>query len=180
MPSFKSFTTKHFTARTLPFPSPTRYFPFQTAPSLAALTVQLPIAGRSIQSTNLHHQTSQFSSFCPLNAANMAQPTVRSVYEPKDMRFRYLGNTGLQVSVFSLGGWLTYGGTQKGSIVKEILQTAWNSGIVSLHRSFFHLSSSSQLAWLGVGKLSLTHSHFITTIANLRHRRDLRQRRLRG
>lgn len=63
----------------------------------------------------------------------MAQPTptVRSAYEPKDMKFRYLGNTGLKVSVFSLGGWLTYGGTQKGSIVKEILQTAWDNGIVS-------------------------------------------------
>lgn len=62
----------------------------------------------------------------------MAQPTVRSAYDPKDMKFRYLGNTGLKVSVFSLGGWLTYGGTQKGSVVKEILQTAWDSGIVSL------------------------------------------------
>lgn len=61
----------------------------------------------------------------------MAQPTVRSAYDPKNMKFRYLGPTGLQVSLFSLGGWLTYGGTQKGSIVKEILQTAWDHGIVS-------------------------------------------------
>lgn len=59
----------------------------------------------------------------------MAQPIVRSAYDPKNMKFRYLGPTGLQVSVFSLGGWLTYGGTQKGSIVKEILQTAWDHGI---------------------------------------------------
>lgn len=61
----------------------------------------------------------------------MATPVVRSAYEPKDMKFRYLGNTGLKVSVFSLGGWLTYGGTQKGSIVKDILQAAWDNGIVS-------------------------------------------------
>ncbi|KKY29672.1 putative voltage-gated potassium channel beta-2 subunit [Diaporthe ampelina] len=59
----------------------------------------------------------------------MAQPIVRSAYDPKNMKFRYLGPTGLQVSVFSLGGWLTYGGTQKGSIVKEILQAAWDHGI---------------------------------------------------
>ncbi|POS70108.1 voltage-gated potassium channel subunit beta-3 [Diaporthe helianthi] len=59
----------------------------------------------------------------------MAQPTVRSAYDPKNMKFRYLGPTGLQVSLFSLGGWLTYGGTQKGSIVKEIMQTAWDHGI---------------------------------------------------
>lgn len=62
----------------------------------------------------------------------MSQPTVRSAYEPKNMKFNYLGNTGLQVSALSLGGWLTYGGTQKGSIVKDIMQAAWENGIVSL------------------------------------------------
>jgi hypothetical protein len=47
---------------------------------------------------------------------------VRTAYEPKNMIFRHLGPTGLKVSIFSLGGWLTYGGTQKGDIVKECLQ----------------------------------------------------------
>lgn len=61
---------------------------------------------------------------------------VPTAYEPKGMKFRYLGNTGLQVSVFSLGGWLTYGGTQKGSIVKEILKTAWDHGIVGFCDTF--------------------------------------------
>lgn len=54
---------------------------------------------------------------------------VQSSFDPKDMIFRHLGPTGLKVSVLSLGGWLTYGGTQKGSIVKECLETAWNQGI---------------------------------------------------
>ena len=54
---------------------------------------------------------------------------VRSAFDPKDMKFRHLGPTGLQVSLFSLGGWLTYGGTQKGNIVKECLQAAWDNGI---------------------------------------------------
>jgi hypothetical protein len=40
---------------------------------------------------------------------------VRSAFDPKDMVFRHLGPTGLKVSLLSLGGWLTYGGTQKGS-----------------------------------------------------------------
>jgi len=40
-----------------------------------------------------------------------------------------LGPTGLKVSVFSLGGWLTYGGTVKGNPVKDCLEAAWNSGI---------------------------------------------------
>ncbi|KAF2396434.1 Aldo/keto reductase [Trichodelitschia bisporula] len=54
---------------------------------------------------------------------------VRSAYDPKNMVFRHLGPTGLKVSIFSLGGWLTYGGTQKGSIVKDCLQAAWDNGI---------------------------------------------------
>lgn len=54
---------------------------------------------------------------------------VESKFDPKDMIFRHLGPTGLKVSVLSLGGWLTYGGTQKGSIVKDCMQTAWNHGI---------------------------------------------------
>ncbi|KIV93336.1 hypothetical protein, variant 2 [Exophiala mesophila] len=54
---------------------------------------------------------------------------VKTAFDPKDMVFRHLGPTGLKVSVFSLGGWLTYGGTQKGKIVKEIMQTAWDHGV---------------------------------------------------
>jgi len=61
----------------------------------------------------------------------MSHPTLRSAYDPKDMKFRHLGPTGLKVSVLSLGGWLTFGATQKGSIVKDILQAAWDHGIVS-------------------------------------------------
>lgn len=55
--------------------------------------------------------------------------SVRSAYDPKNMVFRHLGPSGLKVSLFSLGGWLTYGGTQKGSIVKDCLQAAWDNGI---------------------------------------------------
>ncbi|KAF2860130.1 voltage-gated potassium channel subunit beta-1 [Piedraia hortae CBS 480.64] len=54
---------------------------------------------------------------------------VESKFDPKDMIFRHLGPTGLKVSVLSLGGWLTYGGTQKGSIVKDCLESAWSHGI---------------------------------------------------
>ncbi|KAF2739330.1 voltage-gated potassium channel subunit beta-1 channel subunit beta-1 [Polyplosphaeria fusca] len=54
---------------------------------------------------------------------------VESKFAPHDMEFRRLGPAGLKVSVFSLGGWLTYGGTQKGSIVKDCMQAAWDNGI---------------------------------------------------
>lgn len=70
---------------------------------------------------------------------------VPTSYDPKGMQFRYLGNTGLQVSLFSLGGWLTYGGTQKGEIVKEILQTAWDHGIVSFDQQERHPRRASRL-----------------------------------
>ena len=30
---------------------------------------------------------------------------------------------------FLAGGWLTYGGTQKGNIVKDCLQAAWDHGV---------------------------------------------------
>ncbi|KAL5533597.1 hypothetical protein ACEPAG_57 [Sanghuangporus baumii] len=50
-------------------------------------------------------------------------------YDPKGMPFRRLGPSGLRVPVFSLGGWLTFGGTVKGDPVKEIIKTAYENGI---------------------------------------------------
>jgi len=53
-------------------------------------------------------------------------------FEPKDMLFRYLGNTGLKVSVLGLGGWLTYGsddGVKEVEQTAACLQEAWDHGI---------------------------------------------------
>ncbi|EJC98624.1 voltage-gated potassium channel beta-2 subunit [Fomitiporia mediterranea MF3/22] len=50
-------------------------------------------------------------------------------YDPKNMIFRRLGPSGLRVPVFSLGGWLTIGGTVKGDPVKDIIKTAFEHGI---------------------------------------------------
>lgn len=44
------------------------------------------------------------------------------------MQFRRLGVSGLRVPVFSLGGWLTFGGTVKGDPVKEIVKVAFENG----------------------------------------------------
>lgn len=49
------------------------------------------------------------------------------------MIYKNLGRTGLKVSIFSLGGWLTYGGTVKGDPVKEIMKIAYESGINTLY-----------------------------------------------
>lgn len=50
-------------------------------------------------------------------------------YDPKGMPFRRLGPSGLRVPVFSLGGWLTLGGTVQGDPVKEIIKVAFENGI---------------------------------------------------
>ncbi|KAF1986751.1 Aldo/keto reductase [Aulographum hederae CBS 113979] len=75
----------------------------------------------------------------------MAAPAVRSMFDPKDMMFRHLGPTGLKVSVLSLGGWLTYGGTQKGSIVKDCLQAAWDHGINFFDTAETYASGQSEI-----------------------------------
>jgi voltage-dependent potassium channel beta subunit len=45
------------------------------------------------------------------------------------MPFRRLGPSGLRVPVFSLGGWLTIGGTVAGDPLKDIVKTAFENGI---------------------------------------------------
>lgn len=72
-------------------------------------------------------------------------PVVKSMYDPKDMEFRHLGPTGLKVSVFSLGGWLTYGGTQKGSIVKDCMQAAWDHGINTFDTAETYANGESEI-----------------------------------
>jgi len=51
------------------------------------------------------------------------------MFDPKNMLFRTIGPSGLRVPVFSYGGWLTVGAAQKGDIVKELMQTAYDNGI---------------------------------------------------
>jgi hypothetical protein len=79
-----------------------------------------------------------------LNFSTTAIMPVQTAFKPKDMQFRHLGPTGLKVSLFSLGGWLTYGGTQKGKSSRNLLPR------LSLMPSRFHrqgLSSGSLGQW---------------------------------
>lgn len=88
--------------------------------------------------------------------------SVKSMFDPKDMIFRHLGPTGLKVSVFSLGGWLTYGGkllqdasqdpqlttligTQRGEIVKKCLQTAWDHGCNTFDTAEVYANGESEI-----------------------------------
>lgn len=72
-------------------------------------------------------------------------PVVESAYDPKDMRFRHLGPTGLKVSELSLGGWLTYGGTEKGEVVKRCLEAAWAHGINTFDTAETYASGESEV-----------------------------------
>ncbi|KAF7306183.1 Aldo-ket-red domain-containing protein [Mycena indigotica] len=51
------------------------------------------------------------------------------VFDAKAMPFRRLGPSGLRVPLFSLGGWLTLGGSVVGESVKDIMQAAFEHGI---------------------------------------------------
>ncbi|KAJ7598065.1 NADP-dependent oxidoreductase domain-containing protein [Mycena floridula] len=55
--------------------------------------------------------------------------TVKMEFDVKSMPFRRLGPSGLRVPLFSLGGWLTLGGSVVGSTVKDIIRTAFENGI---------------------------------------------------
>ncbi|EPS35905.1 hypothetical protein H072_10629 [Dactylellina haptotyla CBS 200.50] len=69
-----------------------------------------------------------------------------SKFDPKDMEFRYLGPTGLKVSVFSLGGWMTYGKHVTGNPVTECLKAAWEHGINYFDTAESYFKGESEIA----------------------------------
>lgn len=97
-------------------------------------------------------------------------------FEPKNMLFRYLGDTGLKVSVLGLGGWLTSGSDQGVSEVKqtaECLQEAWNYGINFFDTAEVYAEASPRLSWarlssnatLSVVTTSLPPSFILETVS---------------
>ncbi|KAF3274309.1 hypothetical protein TWF970_008059 [Orbilia oligospora] len=69
-----------------------------------------------------------------------------SKFDPKNMEFRYLGPTGLKVSVFSLGGWMSYGKHVTGNPVKDCLQAAWDHGINYFDTAESYFKGESEIA----------------------------------
>ncbi|KAJ6260072.1 hypothetical protein Dda_5718 [Drechslerella dactyloides] len=69
-----------------------------------------------------------------------------SAFDPKDMEFRYLGPTGLKVSLFSLGGWMTYGKHVTGNPVTECLKAAWDHGINFFDTAESYFKGESEIA----------------------------------
>jgi hypothetical protein len=63
---------------------------------------------------------------------DQGHPQTGKRFDPKNMLFRYLGDTGLKVSVLGLGGWLTYGsdeGVEEVEQTAACIQEAWDHGI---------------------------------------------------
>ncbi|CAE6417746.1 unnamed protein product [Rhizoctonia solani] len=69
---------------------------------------------------------------------------VKIEYDPKGMQFRRLGSSGLRVPVFSLGGWLTFGGTVKGDPAKEVVKTAFENGINMIDLAEIYANGESE------------------------------------
>ncbi|KAJ3058977.1 hypothetical protein HK102_010218, partial [Quaeritorhiza haematococci] len=45
------------------------------------------------------------------------------------MEYRFLGRSGLKVSVISLGGWVTYGGQVGVDTTKDCMKAAYEAGV---------------------------------------------------
>ncbi|KAJ6454758.1 NADP-dependent oxidoreductase domain-containing protein [Mycena vitilis] len=70
------------------------------------------------------------------------------LYETKGMPFRRLGNTGLRVPLFSLGGWLTLGGSVTGDPVKGTLSSRCKPAVSFIPSESLLVSvSSTQLGY---------------------------------
>ncbi|KAJ3533616.1 hypothetical protein NM688_g7258 [Phlebia brevispora] len=75
----------------------------------------------------------------------MAAATTYREFDPKNMPFRRLGPTGLRVPLFSLGGWLTLGGTVVGDPVKDIMKVAFEHGINMFDTAEGYAAGNSEL-----------------------------------
>jgi len=85
-------------------------------------------------------------------------------YDNKGMPFRRLGPSGLRVPIFSLGGWLTLGGTVIGDPVKEIVKTAFENGINMFDTAEGYAAGNSEIE-IGrvIRELGLKRSELIIT-----------------
>ncbi|KAF8577284.1 Aldo keto reductase [Ramaria rubella] len=75
----------------------------------------------------------------------MPEEVVTQEFDKKDMVFRRLGPSGLRVPIFSLGGWLTLGGSVKGDPVKEIVKAAFDAGINMFDTAEGYAAGQSEL-----------------------------------
>ncbi len=63
-----------------------------------------------------------------------------------EMQYRALGRCGMKVSVFGLGGWLTFGGqVRDAKIIQNILHAAFDAGINFFDTADVYAKGESEL-----------------------------------
>ncbi|KAJ3293845.1 hypothetical protein HDU79_011874 [Rhizoclosmatium sp. JEL0117] len=62
------------------------------------------------------------------------------------MEYRFLGRSGLKVSVLSLGGWVTYGGQVGDDIAEQCLKEAYDNGINFFDNAEGYANGKSEIA----------------------------------
>lgn len=72
--------------------------------------------------------------------------TSQPIYDPKNMQFRRLGPSGLRVSLFSLGGWLTLGGSVSNELTQKIMEAAYKAGINTFDTAEVYSKGESEKA----------------------------------
>lgn len=78
------------------------------------------------------------------------------------MEYRFLGNSGLKVSVLSLGGWLTYGGSTDFSTTAECMKVAYDNGINFFDTAEVYAGGESEKAMgLAIKKYGWRRSSFV-------------------
>ncbi|KAJ3347009.1 hypothetical protein HDU83_002454 [Entophlyctis luteolus] len=63
-----------------------------------------------------------------------------------NMEYRFLGRSGLKVSVLSLGGWVTYGGQVGEDIAEQCLKEAYDNGINFFDNAEVYANGKSEIA----------------------------------
>lgn len=80
------------------------------------------------------------------------------------MEYRKLGNSGLQVSQFSFGSWITFGKQMDGSLVKDCMQYAFDQGVNFFDNAeVYALGKSEELMGQAIKKIGLKRNDYILT-----------------
>ncbi|WP_226856161.1 aldo/keto reductase [Acidithiobacillus thiooxidans] len=61
------------------------------------------------------------------------------------MIYRHLGRSGLQVSLFSLGSWVTFHNQVDASGVREMMAMAWDAGVNFFDNAEVYANGESEL-----------------------------------
>ncbi|KAK9481901.1 NADP-dependent oxidoreductase domain-containing protein [Lipomyces starkeyi] len=84
-------------------------------------------------------------------------------FDPKDMEYRFLGNTGLRVSVLSYGGWLNVSNESQ-KITRECFEEAWKHGVNFFDTAEQYADGESEITFGKVFKeLGWTRSDYVVS-----------------